>query len=100
MDAEPPRIKYSVAGGYDGNSCGLNQKELRMFGMGLWEMLIVLVMGGVFVAVIVAVVKSSSGNSRNFDLERIAQLEEENWRLRKLLAQHGIPQDADAPPKK
>ena len=71
-----------------------------MFGMGLWEMLIVLVIGGAFIAVILAAVKSSSSNSRHFDLERIAQLEEENWRLRKLLAQHEIPLDGDVPPKK
>lgn len=71
-----------------------------MFGIGLWEMLIVLVVGGVFVAVIVTVVKSATGNSRRFNLDRMAQLEEENWRLRNLLTKHGISVDGDVPPKK
>ena len=70
-----------------------------MFGMGLWEMLIVLVIGGAFFTVILAVVRLSSSNSRHFDLERIAQLEEENWRLKTLLLQHGIAYDVNIPPK-
>lgn len=71
-----------------------------MFGIGLWEMLIVLVVGGVFVAVIVTVVKFATSNSQKFDFDRLAQLEEESWRLRNLLAKHGIPVDSDVPPKK
>jgi hypothetical protein len=71
-----------------------------MFGMGGWEILIVLVVGGALVAFIVTVVKSASGSSRRFDLDRMAQLEEENWRLKNLLAKHGISVDGDVPPKK
>ena len=71
-----------------------------MFGMGLWEMLIVLMVGGVFVAVIIAVITASTRGNRSFERNYIAQLEEENLRLRKLLAEHGIHFSSGQPPSK
>lgn len=71
-----------------------------MFGIGFWELSIVLAMGGVLVAIVLAVVKASLNKPSNFDFDRIARLEEENFRLRRLLAQHGIPFDGDVPPKR
>lgn len=71
-----------------------------MFGLGFWELLIVSVIGAVFLAVptvvIILVIRlsQSSGN------ERLAQLEEENNRLRKLLAENGISHNGAALPKK
>lgn len=50
-----------------------------MFWLGFWEMLIVLAIGGVLVAIVLKAVKASSNGSSNFDLYRIARLEEENY---------------------
>lgn len=70
-----------------------------MFGMGLFEILIVLVMSAFLLAApivaIVWILRASQPRSG----DRLQQLEEENLRLRKLLAENGIPHGG-LPPKK
>jgi hypothetical protein len=70
-----------------------------MIGLGFWEFLIILILGVVFLAIPVGVIFLIIKLTQNQPNDRVARLEEENLRLRRLLADHGITDNANPPRK-
>jgi hypothetical protein len=71
-----------------------------MVGLGWSELLIVVVVGGFLLGTSVIVIALLMRSCSSSGSDRLAQLEEENMQLRKLLAENGIPTSGVAPPKK